>query len=178
MISGPSNREAFDRHEPIPGYRTTELLGRGGYGEVWKAIAPGGISKAVKIIYGDADSSKAEGELRALARIKDVRHPMILSIDRIEQQSGVLVIVMELGDCNLKEHFHACRKQLLPGIPQKELLVFLRDAADALDFIYDEFAVPGREVYTYPQWMSGTSDGTLRAEVEWYRAGPSGCRPG
>ena len=35
----------FNPKEPIPGYRTTELIGRGGSGEVWRAVAPGGLAK-------------------------------------------------------------------------------------------------------------------------------------
>ena len=61
-----------------------ELVGRGGYGEVWKASAPGGVAKAIKLIYEDQPARGAM-ELRALNRIKDVRHPFLLSIDRIEQ---------------------------------------------------------------------------------------------
>ncbi len=57
--------------EPIPGYRLLEPLGKGGYGEVWKCEAPGGLVKAIKIVAGTgnnvaADSNGAEQELRAL----------------------------------------------------------------------------------------------------------------
>lgn len=126
--------------EPIPGYRLIERIGRGGYGEVWKALAPGGVSKAVKLIYGD-DPSRSVTELRALNRVKDVRHPFLLSIERIEQREGLLAIVTELGDRNLQQHFQACLAKGLPGIPQADLLGMLRDVADVLDYIYQEHAL-------------------------------------
>lgn len=142
MSHSPQN---FSRQEPIPGYTTTELIGRGGFGEVWKAVAPGGVSKAIKLVLGD-DPSRAESELRSLNRIKDVRHPLILSIDRIEVVHGTLVIVTELGDCNLKEYGQRFRSQGQVGIPQAEMLPMIRDAAEALDYIYTEHSLQHLDV--------------------------------
>src|SRR5262249_36595784 len=94
--------------EPLPGYVLIEPRGRGGFGEVWKCEAPGGLTKAIKFVYGnlnslDADAKRAEQEQHALQRIREVRHPFVLSTERIEIISGELVIVMELADSSLHD---------------------------------------------------------------------------
>ncbi len=119
----------------VPGYKLVRRLGAGGYGEVWLAEAPGGLTKAVKIVFGYHNEKRAERELHSLEKIKTVRHPFLLSLERIEIVDNRLVIVTELADGSLKDRFVECRHNGLPGIPRDQLLGFLSDTADALDFL-------------------------------------------
>src|SRR5436189_5908325 len=97
----------MQQSEPLPGYKLIERLGGGGFGEVWKAEAPGGLFKAIKFVYGDLealdspDGARAEQELKALSRVKSVHHPYILSLERFDILEGQLLIVMELADRTL-----------------------------------------------------------------------------
>src|SRR5690348_10636923 len=130
--------------EPIPGYRLIEPLGAGGFGEVWKCEAPGGIFKAVKFVYGSLnglsnDCANAKEELRALQLIKSIRHPFLLSIDRVEIVGGELVIITELADCNLHNLWERYIAQGRTGLPREELLGYLQEAAEVLDVLNHKF---------------------------------------
>ena len=121
--------------DTVLGYTLLERIGSGGYGEVWSAIAPGGLKKAVKFVYGYHDEKRAQTEIKALDRVKELRHPFLLSLERIEIHEGQLVIVSELADCCLADVFNSYVAKGEPGVPRDELLVYIRDAADALDYL-------------------------------------------
>ena len=129
--------------EPIRGYRLIERWA-GGFGEVWKCEAPGGICKAVKFVYGslnglDNNRHHAEEELRAFQLIKSIRHPFLLSIDRVEIVAGELVIVTELADQNLHELWEHYQHQGRHGVPRDELLGYLTEVAEVLDLLNQKF---------------------------------------
>ena len=137
--------------EPIPGYRLIDRLGSGGFGEVWRAEAPGGLFKAIKFVQREADNSdsaliespndpsRADQEWKSLVRVRSVRHPFILLLDRFEYIDNFLVIVMELADRTLGDRFKECRTQGLPGIPREELLGYLIEAAEVLDLMNSQY---------------------------------------
>jgi serine/threonine protein kinase len=129
--------------EPIPGYKLIERLGGGGFGEVWKAEAPGGMHKAIKFVFGDLSSAgdsdqRAKQELKAMERVRSVRHPYILTLERYEVIDGQLIVVMELADRNLWDRYKECRAQGLPGVPRVELLGYMEETAEALDLMNRE----------------------------------------
>ena len=119
--------------EPVPGYRLVRVLGKGGFGEVWEATAPGGVRVALKFIRLDGDA--ADPELRALEVIRDIRHPHLLDVQFAAQVGDCLVIAMPLCDQSLADRLRDCRGRGLPGLPLDELRQFMGELAEAVDFL-------------------------------------------
>ncbi|QDU55092.1 protein kinase domain-containing protein [Aeoliella mucimassa] len=138
MEAAPETTTTIAPSVQLPdGYVATERIGSGGYGEVWRATAPGGVEKAVKIVFGLCDEELAERELKSLERIRSVRHPFVISLERFEIVDGRLIIVTELADMSLDACFRKNQESGRIGIPRDELLVYLRDAAEALDCLVE-----------------------------------------
>lgn len=139
MTSSTQTKTIRAGFEPIPGYTLEEMVGRGGFGEVWRADAPGGLKKAVKFVFGAQDQSRACRELRSLERIKGVHHPFLLTLERFEIVNDQLVIVTELADGSLEDVFKKYRENGSCGIPRDVLVSHLHDAADALDYLHQHY---------------------------------------
>ena len=118
------------------GYHLHECIGRGMFGEVWRAEAPGGVEVAVKIIHRTAGDQLTQVELRALELMKRLRHPFLLQVQAYWLSGDQLHIVMDLADKTLMDRLEECRRDRLPGIPAEELLTYMRESAEALDFLH------------------------------------------
>ena len=46
-----------------------------------------------------------------------------------------LIIAMGLGDQSLHDRLEKCQAEGLPGIPDEELLGYIEDSAEAIDFL-------------------------------------------
>jgi serine/threonine protein kinase len=119
--------------EPLPGFQLVSRLGKGGFGEVWKARGPGGVHVALKLISLGEQAGKVE--LRALQLVKNLRHVNLLTLFGIWQTPGFLIIAMELADRTLLDRFEEVAGQGQSGIPWRELLKYAREAAAVLDYL-------------------------------------------
>lgn len=126
--------------EPIPGYRLEAKLGQGGFGEVWRATGPGGFHLALKFVR--VGGHHGEVELRALDVIRHVRHPHLLSVTGAWRVGEDLIIATELADRTLADRMKEAVKQGHVGIPTDELLAYITEAAEGIDFLNNP--QPGR----------------------------------
>lgn len=131
----------------VPGYRLDRRLGKGGFGEVWRAIGPGKVPVAMKIIEAKG-SVTGDREFRSLALLRDLRHPNLLPIQAFwlldedgevieddDPKPAKIVIAMLLAGKSLRQRLEECRGERMAGIPPRELLEYMRDAAKGIDFL-------------------------------------------
>jgi formylglycine-generating enzyme required for sulfatase activity len=120
----------------IGGFTLIERIGRGGFAEVWKAKAPGGVLKAIKIIIRPIDQAEATREVEAMDLIKNLRHHFLLPVHSYWPLEDRLIIMMDLADGSLRDCLNEARKQGQQAIALPELMRYFRQAAEALDYLH------------------------------------------
>ena len=119
--------------EPLPGYRLVRRLGKGGFGEVWEALAPGGFRVAFKFV--SLEGRAGEIELQALEIIRNLRHPNLLTVFGTWQTGGRLLIGMELADATLADELHKAIEGGGGGVPRRPLMRWSMDTARVIDYL-------------------------------------------
>ncbi len=141
MKSSYARRSYEPGDEPIPGYRLSQPLGRGGMGEVWKARSAGGIEVALKIIDG-VDRVAGRKEFRGLQVVKNVKHPNLCPI---------IGFWLKDSDGNILEDSESLTQQLVQGQeseygPADDVALHKRDTATTDEKSTDPDEVPATDL--------------------------------
>ena len=120
--------------EPIPGYRLESPLGRGGFGEVWKASSPNTITVAIKLV--SWTEKLAESEWKAVQSIRDLNHPHLIGILGIWRTELTLVIAMELADTCLWKLWQENKLSGKSALPEEKIREWFLQAAMGIDTLH------------------------------------------
>jgi parallel beta-helix repeat protein len=122
------------------GWQIETRLGRGGFGEVYRARIDN-MLRAVRISLDPIGQRSAQREQKILQQLADLRllsHPRLVSLVAFRIVLGYLVTAWELADepirdlARLLQHY---REQGQPGIPRDRLLRHMFHLAEAIDFL-------------------------------------------
>jgi serine/threonine protein kinase len=120
--------------EPYPGYRLRQVLGRGGFAEVWEAETPGGGTIALKFMPCN-DSLAAAKEIRSIQAVRQLEHPNLIHIEQVWCHLGYIIIAMELADGSLLDLLDAYRAEFGSAIVGEQICLYLSQAAEGIDFL-------------------------------------------
>ncbi|MBL8795492.1 MAG: serine/threonine protein kinase [Planctomycetia bacterium] len=120
--------------EPYPGYRLRQVLGRGGFAEVWEAETPTGGTIALKFMQCN-DGLAAAKEIRSIEAVRKLEHPNLCRIERVWAHLGYIVIAMELADGSLLDLLEAYMTEFHTPIVGEQVCLYLSQAAAGIDFM-------------------------------------------
>ncbi len=132
--------------EPYPGYRLRQVLGRGGFAEVWEAETPAGGTIALKFMPAN-DSLAASKEIRSIQAIRNLEHPNLIRIEQVWCHLGYIIIAMELADGSLLDLLDAYLTEFRTPIVGEQVCQYLSQAAEGIDFLNTrQHMLDGRKV--------------------------------
>jgi serine/threonine protein kinase len=120
--------------EPYPGYRLVQLLGRGGFAEVWEAQTTAGNSLALKFL-PCGDSLAASKEIRSIQALRQLEHPNLIRIDQVWCHLGYIIIAMEIAEGSLLDLLEAYLAEFNTPIVPEQVCMHLAQVAEGLDFL-------------------------------------------
>lgn len=120
--------------QPYPGYRLRQLLGRGGFAEVWEADSPSGGTCALKFMPA-MDSLAASKEIRSIRAVSTLEHANLIRIEQVWCQPGFVVIAMELADGSLLDLLDAYLSEFHTPIVGEQVCMYMSQAAAGIDYM-------------------------------------------
>mgnify|MGYP001099219627 FL=1 len=125
-------------------------LGSGGFAEVWQAETPEGVPCALKISLSPLD----EHDTAIMRELENLRlvcaiggHPHVVSLMDFALVQGYLVSRWELApDGTLADRLRQCQQAGRRGIPLNELIRYMADAAEGIDFLNRERGILHRDI--------------------------------
>jgi serine/threonine protein kinase len=120
--------------EVAGGYRLGQVLGQGGFAQVWEAQTRDNRRIALKFIPCRRDLSAAK-EIRAIQAIRQLVHPNLLTIEQVISEMDCIVVAMELADGSLLDLLGKYRETAGTPLDPEVLCYYLAQAARAIDFL-------------------------------------------
>jgi hypothetical protein len=116
---------------PLEGYTIKHGVGRGGFGEVYRAVSDGGKEVALKLV-----QRNLEVELRGVGQCLNLKHPNLVSLFDVRQaENGDNWVVMEYVAGESLDQVIARHPE---GMPPGEVLAWLRGLGEGVAYLHEQ----------------------------------------
>jgi serine/threonine protein kinase len=123
-----------------PGYRFLDRVGITPLGETWIVQAPDGRERLLKFLHGFPGRDPRK-QREAIRRLRSLRHRALPCTEVIDAEGARIVLITDLAETTLQGRARDRRSEGQMGIERRELLGYLRSAAEALDDLCEDQAL-------------------------------------